>query len=209
MATQAAELQHYVDYGVKNRGYYSIEAKGPLLDKVYSLRYQSYRSKGFINANKSHLFMDKYDELGNSRSFLTYFGNTLVGSLRCSLYTPDEALPVPVMEIFDEEIRTHVGVNKRILEVNRLVVHPDFQKKNSIRVRFSIFKNVVEEVKRVGADCVVIGVRPEHVRFYKSIFSDVVTSSAKPYPLTKFKAVLLACFNLEEAGNLILKLSEK
>jgi len=189
--------------------YHSIEAKGPLLDRVYSLRYMSYRSKQFIDENSSRLFMDKYDDLGNSKSFLTFNGDTLIGSLRCSYYDPDDPKPIPIMEIFRDEIDQYVGLDKRILEVNRLVVHPDFHAKNSIRIRFNIFTNVVEEVKRRDAQCVLIGVRPEHVKFYQSIFSNLVTPEEKTYPLTNFKAVLLACFDIESASKLILGLSRK
>ena len=194
---------------IVSKKYYSIEAKGPMLDKVYSLRYQSYRVKEFIDENGSGLFMDKYDELGNSRSFLTYCGGNLIGSLRCSHFNPEKAQPVPVMEIFRDEIGKHIGYDTNFIEVNRLVVHPKFQSRNSIRIRFNIFRNVVEEVDRVGAECVLIGVRPEHVRFYESIFSNMVTGKAKKYPLTNFDAVLLACYDIKSARNLILRLSEK
>lgn len=189
--------------------YSNIEAKGPLLDKVYSLRYQSYRTKEFINEDSSGLFIDKYDQLGNSRSFLTYQGDKLIGSIRCSHYTPEERKPTPVMEIFHDEIAQYVGLNRSFIEVNRFVVHPDVQNINSIRVRFNIFKNVVDEVDRTGVDCVIIGVRPEHVRFYQSIFSNVVTGNQKTYPMTNFQSILLACFDIDNAKRLILRLSQK
>ncbi len=205
MARSAALLNQ--DY-VSNK-YYSVEAKGPLLDKVYSLRYQSYRVKNFIDENRSGLFMDKYDEQGNSSSFLTYNGGKLIGSLRCSRYEPKVGLSVPVMEIFHDEIEKYVGYGTKFIEVNRLVVHPSLHNKNSIRIRFNIFKNVVEEVDRLGAECVVIGVRPEHVRFYQSIFSNRIPCQTKKYPLTNFDVVLLACFDIKAARDLILRLCHK
>jgi hypothetical protein len=61
--------------------YYSIVAKGPMLDRVYSMRYRSYSADNYIEKNSSHKFIDEYDAKPNSTCFLTYCGKKLIGSL--------------------------------------------------------------------------------------------------------------------------------
>ena len=55
--------------------YYSIVAKGPMLDRVYSMRYRSYSAENYIEENSSLKFIDEYDAKSNSTCFLLYHQN--------------------------------------------------------------------------------------------------------------------------------------
>ncbi len=189
--------------------YYNVEAKGPLLDKVYSLRYKSYYSKNFIESNTANLFMDQYDTLGNSRSFLTYLDGQTVGSVRCVHYQPNSQNHIPVMEIFAEEIEKAIGWDKKILEVNRFVVHPDYHGRQGAKLKFNIFKNVALEILETQPDCMVVGVREEHVKFYRCLAFEQVSKVAKQYPNTHFKTQLLACHNLDKAVALAMRMADR
>lgn len=183
--------------------YHSIRAYGPLLDSVYALRYQSYSAEKYIEENESKRFMDEYDSQPNCTSYLTYYGNKIIGSIRLCAYRPGEEWNIPVMKIYEKEIAADVGMDKTFIEANRFVVHPDFQRKGGIQARFSIYKNIITEADRVNADCVLAAVREEHVRFYRMVnFAPI--SELKAYRGLKFKTILMACFDLDQSREFVL-----
>lgn len=187
----------------ENPKYHSIRAYGPLLDSVYSLRYQSYSAENYIEKNPSERFMDDYDAQPNCTSYLTYYGKKIIGSIRLCTYRPDEDWKIPVMKIYEKEIQQEIGLDKTFIEANRFVVHPDFQRKGGIQARFSIYRNIVTEADRVNANCVLAAVREEHVRFYRLVnFAPI--SELKAYRGLKFKTILMACFDLDRSREFVL-----
>jgi len=54
----------------------------------------------------------------------------------------------------------------------------------------------------VGAENIIIAVRPEHVKFYRRLFLKPI-SEAKVYHHVKFKTVLLATSEIERAKDFI------
>lgn len=188
--------------------YHSIRATGALLEDVYRLRYDAYSAQGHIDKNDSGRFMDKYDSMTNCTSFLTYNGEKPIGSIRISAYHPNSNHIIPVMENFSEELASHIGMNHSFVEINRFVVHPDFQRKGGARARFSIYKNALEQVVQLQPTCVVAAVREEHMRFYKMLNFEPI-SEVKPYSGVKFKAVLMAGSDVARSGELILRKCNK
>ncbi len=170
--------------------YYTDAAKGPLLDKVFSMRYRSYSEAGHIDKCSTGKFMDEYDVQPNTQSFLLYGEpKKTVGSIRICDYGEHEGFGVPAMEMYGDEIMNKVGYDKRFIEVNRFVVDPDSQKSGGMRARFRIFERVVDTAMALNADSMLIAVRPEHVRFYGMLFFKPI-SEAKVYHGVKFKTVL-------------------
>ena len=166
-------------------GYHSIRAYGPMLDSVFALRYQSYSAENYIEHNSSQRFMDEFDNQPNCTSYLTYYEKKLIGSIRLCTYIPDSGLRIPVMDIYAEEIAKNIGMDKKFMEANRFVVHPDFQRKGGIQARFSIYRNIVTEADKAQVDCVLAAVREEHVRFYRLVnfapISELKTYHARLY----------------------------
>ncbi len=186
----------------KPKNYFSIMAKNELLDQVYALRYRAYMAENYIEPNNTERFFDEFDHEANCRSFLTYCGRELVGSIRSCIYDPEDDKDVPVMEIFDRELRREVGYEKPFVEANKFVIAPEFQRRGGIRARFNMYKNIVNTVFEKGADTIVVAVRPSHVKFYKMLFFSQI-SDAKSYPHLKFKTVLLACYNMNALKDFI------
>lgn len=184
--------------------YRSVEASGPLLDKVFSLRYKSYRADNYIQENGTAKLIDKYDGQSNCASYLTYSSGSLLGSIRCCVFSPDRQLAIPAMEVFHKQIQEYVGIGEILLEVNKFVVDPAFRKSGAIGAKFAIYSNVIGAVDRSKSSCVIVAVRPDHIRFYKTMFYEQV-SGEKPYPGLDFKTVLMVCRDLEPARNLIEK----
>lgn len=188
--------------------YHSVRAEGQLLDSVYALRYRAYSAQNFIKKNDSERFIDKYDAMTNSTSFLTYKGEKLIGSIRISAYHPNSDYTIPVMENFSEELSSHIGLNKPFVEINRFVVNPAFQRSGGVRARFSIYKNALDQVIQLQPAFVVAAVREEHVRFYKMLNFEPI-SDFKLYSGVSFKAVLMAGSDVAGAREFILSKCNK
>lgn len=182
--------------------YQSIKAHGPLLDYVFSLRYESYSAEDYIEKNSTRRFMDEFDAAPNCNSFLVYFKKKLIGSIRSCTYHPEKQDRIPVMDVFERELRENVGLDKIMVEANKFVVHPDFQRQGGVTARFSIYRNVIESAIREKAHCLVVAVRPAHVKFYRMFHMQPV-SDAKSYPHLNFQTVLMACHDIEATRDFI------
>lgn len=207
--SHAVALQNH---STRRDSYFSVAARGPMLDRVYSLRYRSYSEEGYINKCSSRKFMDEFDARENCTSYLTYHDNELVGSIRACVYMPGNDGVVPVSEVFEDEIRDNVNLDAPVVEANKFVVSPSFQKKGGLRGRFSVFKNIVDHVLDINAKTILIAVRPEHVDFYKILYFSRM-SEEKSYPHLSFKTILLKCDDIEALrariwGKLGLNISE-
>jgi N-acyl-L-homoserine lactone synthetase len=193
-AIQVQENQH--------NDYYSVIAKGPMLDRVYSMRYRSYSAEGYIAENSSLKFIDEYDNKPNSTCFLLYHQNKAIGSMRTCVFDSRERMDVPVMEVFDDELRNNIGYDNTFVEVNKFVIDPSFQRKGGVEARMLLVGTVVEEAIRRGSSSIVLAVRPAHVRFYKMLGCNPI-SEAKSYPHLTFKTVLMACTDIQWSRNFI------
>lgn len=182
--------------------YHSIQAIGPQLDRVFTLRYRSYVAEGYIEENQSKKFMDKHDSQPSNLSFLTYKDNQLIGSLRASIYMPNSDYKIPAMDIYEEEIDSSIGKNRPLVECNKFVIDPKHQRRGGIRSRFSMFKNIIDTAERVDAAGILIAVRSEHIKFYSMLFCNPISAS-KRYPGLKFDTTLLLCQDIKQAKNKI------
>lgn len=193
-AIQTQENQH--------NDYYSVIAKGPMLDRVYSMRYRSYSAEGYIAENSSQKFIDEYDNQPNSVCFLAYQKSKAIGSMRACVYDPSGQALIPVMEVFESEIRDHVGYDNILVEMNKFVIDPSFQRKGGMHARLTLMGSVLNESVSRNAKAVLVAVRPEHTRFYQ-LFGAKVISGIKSYPHLSFKTVLMVCSDLSAAGNIL------
>lgn len=194
-AIQRQQTQH--------NDYYSVIAKGPMLDRVYSMRYRSYSAEGYIQENSSHKFIDEFDDKPNSVCFLAYQQTKAIGSMRACVYDPSvKNSVVPVMEVFDEELRNNVGYDNIFVEMNKFVIDPAFQRKGGMHARLMLMGSVLNESLQRNATSVVVAVRTEHIRFYE-LFGGKVISGIKSYPHLSFKTVLMVCTELEAADRML------
>lgn len=183
--------------------YTNIKAYGPLLDHVFSIRYESYSSENYIEKNQSKRFTDEYDLMPNCTSYLTYHKKRPMGSIRLCRYSPDKEWKTPVMAIYKREIEQEVGMGKSFLEANRFVIHPDYQRKGGIQARFNVYRNIITEADKAETHCVLAAVREEHVRFYRMVnFTPI--SDVRTYHGVKFGTILMACFDLARSREFVL-----
>lgn len=181
----------------KPNPYTNRVAMGPLLDTVFKMRYESYSGKEFIEENNSKLFMDEYDGLANSTSYLTFHNQKAIGSIRGCMYDPTKELPIPIADVFYHEIENAIGFNHSMLEINKFVIAPHFQRRGGLRARFMIYDNVVSSAVEQGAEFLVAGVREEHIEYNKAMFGFELASDLRSYPHLKFKTALMMCTDIE------------
>lgn len=205
---QAATINRHVNPLTKTHKYYSIEARGPMLDRVFDIRYRSYYSGNYIDAKDSMRFMDEYDPMPGSKSFLTYAAGKLIGSIRSCVYKPNVFVRIPIFDVFEREISESVGKEHTLVEANKFVVAPEYQKKGGLRARFSIYRNIADTVIKENASALVAGVREEHIKFYKALHFKPVTD-ARSYPHLNFKTVLMACRDVNSFCDLIYSKTEQ
>lgn len=179
----------------QHNDYYSVIAKGPMLDRVYSMRYRSYSGKGYIETNSSHKFMDEYDSKPNCSSFLTYYKNKTFGSIRSCVFDPSLKNTVPVMEVFGKEIGSTIGYDSTFIEANKFVIDPNFQDKAGAVARMKVYENIMNSIEENNAKYLIAGIRTEHIKFYKFMHFEV-KSEERSYPHLSFKTVLVICDNI-------------
>jgi len=188
--------------------YYSIVAKGPMLDRVYSMRYRSYSAENYIEENSAHKFIDEYDAKPNSTCFLAYCRQKLIGSIRACVFNAEEGNSIPILEVFENEIRDSIGLNNVIVEPNKFVVDPTFQRSGGVKARFVLLGAAVEHAIQKNATAIVVAVRPEHIKFYK-MFGGTLASDAKLYPHLSFETVLMVCTDIHRCRDFIKRKIER
>jgi len=166
---------------------------------AYAVRHASYLSGGYIDPQPNGLFADADDRAGHSRSLVVYKQNRPVASVRLCQLDQDPGAPVgaeiPAARIFPEAVQrlaASVGQDRpaRLIEINRLVRHPDFAA--DFELVFVLFRFVGFMVTSAGADMTLSCVRRNHTPFYKRMQFDYVDGPRR-YAGVKFETNLMAC----------------
>lgn len=165
----------------------------------YKLRYISYFSEGHIESRRSETFSDEYDDQPGAQTVVIYKGSRAVASTRVCLLTrgADGSMSgaIPAQHVFPDEIAKLVEPNggpsvERVVEINRLVRHPDFAEDRTLV--FLLFRLAGYFILKHDASAVVSCVRRNHIPFYSRLrFSEV--AGPRVYHGVKFSTHLLAC----------------
>ncbi len=169
----------------------------------YRLRYLSYFAEGYIEPRRSKSFSDEYDEQSDAQTVVIYRGTRAVASTRICVLTQDAdgivSGAIPAQHMFAEEVG-HLfrsgatslaqGPVRSIVEINRLVRHPEFAEDKSLV--FSLFRLAGHLILKHDAGAVVSCVRRNHVPFYKRLrFSEL--AGPRLYHGLKFSTHFLGC----------------
>ncbi len=165
----------------------------------YKLRYLSYFSEGYIEPRRSEKFSDEYDSQPGSETVVIYKGDRAVASTRICLLTRgldgSASGSIPAQHVFPEQIEGLFGRDaaapvQRVVEINRLVRHPEFAEDKSLV--FLLFRLAGHFILKHDAGAVVSCVRRNHVPFYTRLrFSEV--AGPRIYHGVKFSTHLLSC----------------
>ncbi len=158
-------------------------------EAVYRLAYQVYLEKGYINQNTSKWLIQPYDEAQETIILMVQDANKkLVGSFTILF---DSIRKLPADKIYNDEINNLRSKNKKIVEISRLVINPEFR--NSKETLVLLFNYLAICGSYVTPfDNIIIEVNPRHKEYYKSILCFEELGKEKPCPqVQNAPAVLL------------------
>lgn len=165
----------------------------------YKLRYLCYFSESYIDPRRSKTFSDEYDEQADAQTVVIYKGSRAVASTRiCTLtHGIDGATSgsIPAQHVFPEETanlfrRDVASPVERVVEINRLVRHPEFAEDKTLV--FLLFRLAGYFILKQDAGAVVSCVRRNHVPFYSRLrFNEI--AGPRVYHGVKFATHLLSC----------------
>lgn len=173
--------------------YHNIRAYGPYLNTVFKMRYESYREKGYIDQHTTRQFYDEFDSENNCTSYLTFYQGRAIATIRSCMYTSDTDQSIPIFEVFKDEIKYNIGLDSPMVEANKFVMAPHFQRRGGVKARFMIYANVINAALDLGAKYLVAAVREEHIAYNTALFGFKLISKPRAYPHLKFKTALMIC----------------
>lgn len=161
------------------------------MSDAVKLRYIAYKNVGAIEENAEAEFKDKYDMQPNTKTCIIYEGSTPVASARACIYSEAHSfLPTPAFEVYRQEIEKEIGLDKTIIESNRLVIHPE---KVDSKYLFKLpFRFIILNVIKFSSDYIITAVRSKHVPVYRRFLGLEPISGLRKYPGINVEMVLMA-----------------
>ena len=166
---------------------------------AYAIRHDSYLSGGFIDPRPDGQFSDADDLKPNNHCVVVYQSGLPVASVRLCMLDLTPGLAgwdeIPAARIFPEDVASlaanaATGRCARLIEINRLVRHPDYA--NNYQLVFVLFRFVSFLLMSANADLMLSCVRRNHTPFYKRMHFDYVAGPRR-YAGVKFETNLMAC----------------
>ena len=162
----------------------------------YKLRYLSYFAEGYIEPRRAKTYNDEYDDQPDARTVVIYKGDRAVASTRvCVLKRASDGSMsggVPAQHMFAGEVEGLLQARSAssIVEINRLVRHPDLAEDKSLV--FLLFRLAGYLILQQDPGVVVSCVRRNHIPFYTRLrFREL--AGARLYHGLKFSTHLLGC----------------
>ncbi|MDE8345871.1 MAG: hypothetical protein POH28_06820 [Acidocella sp.] len=168
---------------------------------AFAIRHASYLAGGYIDPQPHGLFTDSDDLKPGSHSIVIYKDKRPVASVRICLADLDPALSgwdeIPASRIFPEAVaalgqNVAAGRPARLLEINRLVRHPDFSTDYQLVVVLFSFVGFMQG--ETDCDLMLSCVRQNHSTFYKRMDFGYIAGPRR-YAGVKFETNLMACLN--------------
>jgi hypothetical protein len=166
---------------------------------AYAIRHDSYLSGGFIDPRPDGQFSDADDIKPNHQCVVVYQSGLPVASVRLCMLDLTPGLTgwdeIPASRIFPEDVASlaasaATGRPARLIEINRLVRHPDYA--NNYQLVFVLFRFVSFLLMSANADLMLSCVRRNHTPFYKRMHFDYIAGPRR-YAGVKFETNLMAC----------------
>lgn len=142
------------------------------LETAYSLVYNEYRARGYINESVSKLNLSIHNALPQTATFVAVLAKKMFCTATLIIDSP---LRLPIDELYHEELNQLRKHDKRLCEISMLACAPEFFKDgasdvlNSKKLFFIvyllkvIFDYVMEYLKY---DCICVTINPKHKLTY-------------------------------------------
>lgn len=172
-----------------------------LRETAYRIRYDAYKSFGYVSERKNGIFSDSYDERANCQTVLVFKDGCAAATIRIATYDAERDDPayhhIQAMEIFGTEMKAVLselrsgGRVPRAAEVGklaRLTTHA-----RDMDIIFALFRTIGYLILHQEIDVVFNAVREHHMPMYRR-FGFQQLEPPRPYPGLTFKTGLMACF---------------
>lgn len=174
---------------------------GDDLERVFRLRYESYRAEDAISKNERRLMSDPFDESPNCVHVALEKDDKFVAAVRLHLVS-NLAPQSPTLEVFPE-IDAFLRAEKAMLDPTRFVVHPD-ARKLGLPLHLAALRIPFLAAVYYDVDIVLAAVRTEHSAFYQRYLGCDFVAPPRPYPMLK-KPVGLMMTIMEESRDKVLQ----
>jgi hypothetical protein len=172
-----------------------------LQEAAYGIRYEAYKSYGYVSERENGIFSDRYDQQVNCRTALIFKDGHAAATVRIATYDAERDDPefhqVQAMEIFGHEIKATLaglhsdGRTPRAAEIGKLARLTRHSK--DMDIIFAVFRTVGYLILHQEIDVVFNAVREHHMPMYRR-FGFQQLEAPRPYPGLTFKTGLMACF---------------
>lgn len=148
-------------------------------EEVFKLAYQVYLEKGYVSPNGNAWLVQNYDASQDTAILIVQDKEkNIAGSVTIVF---DGSSKLPAEKIYRDELTNLRASGKRMAEISRLVISPNYRNSKDILVLlFNYLCIYVHHVKSYNS--LVIQVNPRHKNYYKTLLSFDEIGVEKPCP---------------------------
>ncbi|MBL4869264.1 MAG: GNAT family N-acetyltransferase [Pseudomonadales bacterium] len=169
--------------------------------KAYELGYKVYNESGYIH-NEDKVCVNSFDGGKNVFTLLveTKEGKA-VGTVTLNFEAGDG---LPCDQIFNEELFSLRKMNRRLAEITRLAIAPEYRTSKTILLRMFhfIFIHAFHNMKQTDF---LVEVHPRHLKFYTKLFCFQQIGEAKPCERVNGSPGILLSTSLKYLSNQVKK----
>lgn len=171
-------------------------------EAVFKLAYQVYLEKGYINENANQWLINSYDMAHDTVILIVLDSQkNIAGSLTMVF---DSRKTLPADKIYQDELNELRYSRKRLTEISRLVISPDYRNSKEILILlFNYMAIYSAHIKRI--DNIIIEVNPRHKDYYKSILCFDEVGCEKPCPQVKDAPAILLSLSAKKYRSEVLR----
>ncbi len=146
--------------------------------RAYALAHRVYEGRGYA-CNNSGLIVSPFDASPETLTLLVQDENGRDAATISLVFDAHDGLPCD--EIYGEELSALRAQGRRLVEVTRLAIDPEFQRSKALLV--CLFNFIYIFARRVkGRDDFVIEVNPRHVNYYCRLLNFVLAGPERACP---------------------------
>lgn len=137
-------------------------------EAAFKLGYQIYLEKGYIKENVNKWLVNDYDANKDTTILIVKdISNNVVGSVTLVFKNEDS---IPAEKIYYDEINALSATGKKIAELSRLVISPDYR--NSKEIILLLFNYLsIYAFRNKNYDYLTIQVNPRHKAYYEKLLN--------------------------------------
>ena len=171
-------------------------------EAVFKLAYQVYLDKGYVHENANQWLINSYDTAQDTVILIVLDTQKNIAGSLTMVFDSREKLPAD--KIYHEELNQLRHSRKRLTEISRLVISPDYRNSKEILILlFNYMAIYASQIKKI--DNVIIEVNPRHKEYYKSILCFEEVGSEKPCPQVKDAPAILLSLPVKKYQSEVLR----